>query len=117
MSLENVPDLKVQLGGDNIVISIEAKANDAVSSLLQSCLDATERLRPLTKRQRDVLTLVSQGHRNKDIAHRLEISQRTVEAHRAQIMKRTHCHSLIQMLRLVIFATELARETNSAGKS
>ena len=42
----------------------------------------------LTRRQRDVLQLVAQGWTSKRIARELEISTRTVEAHRANLMAR-----------------------------
>ncbi len=58
----------------------------------------------LTSRQWDVLRLVVGGRRNKEIAHLLGISQRTVETHRAEVMKRTNSTSLPQLLRLVFMA-------------
>jgi two-component system response regulator NreC len=42
----------------------------------------------LTKREKGVLVLIAEGNSNKDIAHTLEISVRTVEAHRAHIMEK-----------------------------
>ncbi len=42
----------------------------------------------LTPRQRDILRLVSLGHTNREIADVLEISVRTVEVHRFNLMRR-----------------------------
>lgn len=42
---------------------------------------------PLSDRQRQIVTLVSQGKTNSEIADELELSKRTVEAHRARLMK------------------------------
>lgn len=42
---------------------------------------ATMRIATLTKREREVMDLVVAGHANKEIAARLDISQRTVETH------------------------------------
>ena len=42
----------------------------------------------LTPRQREILRLIAQGVHAKEIAHRLTLSRKTVDAHRAQIMER-----------------------------
>jgi PAS domain S-box-containing protein len=66
---------------------------------------AAARLESLTPRQRQIMTLVLAGHPNKNIAADLGISQRTVENHRAQIMKRTASASLPDLTRLAMAAT------------
>jgi len=43
----------------------------------------------LTKREKQVLALIAQGHPNKEIAYRLNISIRTVESHRSAIRDKT----------------------------
>jgi len=43
----------------------------------------------LTKREKQVLTLIAEGHLNKEIAYRLDISIRTVESHRSAIRDKT----------------------------
>lgn len=47
----------------------------------------------LTPRERDVLRLVAEGERNKDIAQLLIISEKTVEKHRANFMNKLSLHS------------------------
>ena len=54
----------------------------------------------LTPRQREVMTLVLAGHPSKNIATDLNISRRTVENHRAAIMRRTGAASLPALVRL-----------------
>lgn len=54
----------------------------------------------LTPRQREVATLVLAGHPSKNIAADLNISQRTVENHRAAIMHRTGATSIPELVRL-----------------
>ncbi len=43
----------------------------------------------LTNRERQVLSLIAEGHLNKEIAYRLDISIRTVESHRSVIRDKT----------------------------
>ena len=54
----------------------------------------------LTPRQREVMMLVLEGQPSKNIAADLNISQRTVENHRAAIMRRTGAASLPALVRL-----------------
>ncbi len=58
----------------------------------------------LTPRQRQVMDLVLAGHPSKNIAADLKISQRTVENHRAAIMRRTGATSLPALARLALGA-------------
>jgi two-component system CheB/CheR fusion protein len=56
----------------------------------------------LTRRQLQIMELVLAGHPSKNIAADLGISQRTVEKHRASIMKRTGAKSLPALTQLVL---------------
>jgi DNA-binding NarL/FixJ family response regulator len=56
--------------------------------------DAANCAASLTPRQREIMKLVLAGHPSKNIAADLGISQRTVENHRAAIMKKTGSKSL-----------------------
>jgi DNA-binding NarL/FixJ family response regulator len=47
----------------------------------------------LTKREREILKLIAEGHKNKEIAAYLYISVKTVEKHRANLMKKLDLHS------------------------
>ncbi len=67
-------------------------------------LAATERLATLTPRQRQVMAMVLDGHPSKNIAADLNLSQRTVENHRAEIMHRSRCKSLPELARLAMAA-------------
>jgi two-component system, chemotaxis family, CheB/CheR fusion protein len=58
----------------------------------------------LTARQREILDLVVAGHANKEIASRLGINQRTVESHRALVMKKLDAKSLPDLVRRVLAA-------------
>jgi two-component system CheB/CheR fusion protein len=65
---------------------------------------AAKRLAGLTARQRQIMELVLAGHPSKNIAADLGISQRTVENHRAAVMKKTGSHSLSGLIRLALAA-------------
>ncbi len=65
---------------------------------------AATRIGTLTARQREIMVLVLAGQSNKSIAYDLGISQRTVENHRAEIMKRTGSPSLPDLARLAMAA-------------
>jgi two-component system response regulator FixJ len=63
-----------------------------------------ERLQSLTPREREVLELLVVGHPNKVIAHRLDISPRTVEIHRAHVMEKMKAKSLPELVRTAMQA-------------
>jgi len=54
----------------------------------------------LTTREREVLHLVAQGCANIEICSRLFISRRTVEIHRANMMRKLHLHGQTELIRL-----------------
>jgi len=66
--------------------------------------DATERIARLTPREREILALIVAGGPNKNIAADLGLSQRTIENHRAAIMKKTGVKSLPALTRLALAA-------------
>lgn len=65
---------------------------------------AAIRVASLTARQRQILDLVLAGHPSKNIAADLGISQRTVDNHRAAIMKKTGSKSLPALVRTALAA-------------
>ena len=68
--------------------------------------DAATQIAGLTSRQREIMDMVLAGHPSKNIAADLGISQRTVENHRAAIMKKTGSKSLSALARLAIAARD-----------
>jgi two-component system response regulator FixJ len=61
---------------------------------------AAERHATLTEREREVFDLLVVGHPNKVIAHKLDISPRTVEIHRAHVMDKMQARNLAQLIRM-----------------
>ena len=56
----------------------------------------------LTPRQRQVLQLIAEGHSTKEIAFRLELSVKTVETHRAQLMERLQIRDIAGLVKYAI---------------
>jgi DNA-binding NarL/FixJ family response regulator len=56
----------------------------------------------LTNREREVLHLVAEGHSSTEIAERLSISSRTVETHRANMMRKLDLHSQTDLIRYAL---------------
>jgi two-component system secretion response regulator SsrB len=52
----------------------------------------------LTTRERQVLKLIAEGSRNRDIAERLTISQKTVETHRLNMMQKLDAHNIAEIV-------------------
>lgn len=62
------------------------------------------RFTDITPREREVLQLVADGESNKDIARKLDISTKTVELHRANLIRKTATNSSIQLVKLATAA-------------
>ena len=67
---------------------------------------AIDRIHKLSSREREVLDGLAAGKSNKVIAFDLNISPRTVEIYRANLMKKMEAGSLSKLLRLLILATQ-----------
>jgi two-component system response regulator FixJ len=66
--------------------------------------DIRARIAALTQRERDVLEGLVAGHPNKIIAFKLEISPRTVEIYRANLMTKMKAGSLSELVRMALVA-------------
>ncbi len=56
----------------------------------------------LTRREQEILQLIWSGLKNKEIAQRLKISVKTVEAHRANMMKKVRVSNTAQLLKAAL---------------
>jgi len=59
-------------------------------------------LAKLTPRQREILILLAEGHSTKEISRDLNISVKTVESHRAQLMERLDIHEVAGLVRFAV---------------
>ena len=92
-------------GHEELVASIKRALEHPHSGLEQERrMDAAAHLDGLTTRQRQILSLVLAGHPSKNIAADLGISQRTVENHRAAIMRKTGSRNIPALIRLAVAA-------------
>ncbi len=69
-----------------------------------SVVDVRDRLATLSDRERQVLSAVVAGLPNKSIAYDLDISPRTVEVHRSNVMAKMKAKSLPELVRMVLAA-------------
>jgi two-component system response regulator FixJ len=91
---------------NDAILSAVAKALEMArsSSLGTDGAEAAERIAALTPRELEVLEQLVVGRPNKVIAFELKISPRTVEIHRANLMKKMEADSLSHLVRMAIAA-------------
>lgn len=59
-------------------------------------------LEKMTPRQREILQLIAEGNSTKEIAYKLNVSVKTVETHRKQLMDRLQIHDIAGLVRYAI---------------
>ena len=64
--------------------------------------EAHSTLERLTPRQREVLQLVAEGHTTQEIARMMNLSTKTVETHRTQLMERLDIHDIAGLVRYAV---------------
>ena len=89
----------VRAGAENIVLK---DSLHRLAPAIEAALAARRRLQTLSPRQLEVLRLVAEGHTTREIAARLGISDKTVETHRGEIMKRTGIHDAVTLVRYAV---------------
>jgi DNA-binding NarL/FixJ family response regulator len=108
------------INGEKTVAFVRAGAEDVIlksyiSRLPASISHAVSIRRPLQKltpRQIEVLRLVAEGRRTRDIASELKLSVKTVESHRGEVMKRLGIHDVVSLVR---YASRVGLITAASG--
>lgn len=67
-------------------------------------IEATEAIKGLSPRQRQVLEYVAKGLLNKQIAHELELAERTIKMHRSILMERLGAKNVADIIRVAVEA-------------
>ncbi len=104
------------IGMEQLIASVELaleQSHDTGKMFARRDLAASH-VADLTPRQREIMDLVLAGHPSKNIAADLGISQRTVENHRASIMRKTGSKSLPALARLAVAAAWDERSNSDA---
>lgn len=76
-------------------------APDVVSNALTVLSSSSTSDVTITKREKEILSLIIQGFTNKEIAEKLTISKRTVDVHREHIMKKCNAKNSIELIHVV----------------
>ena len=110
--------LEKPASGIEIIAAIERAIDQKIngSALDALRLEASRFTARLTPRQREILEFIIDGRPNKIIAADLGISQRTIENHRAAIMRKSGVKSLPALTRMV-FAANLSLKQSQPGSA
>jgi DNA-binding NarL/FixJ family response regulator len=95
---------------DVAVTSLRAGAADLVLKdnlsrlrpAIEAALAEREPLERLSRRQLEVLKLIAEGSSSPAIARTLELSVKTVETHRAELMRRLGIHDMVGLVRYAV---------------
>jgi len=90
---------------DQVLLDLVRKAVDQSLERVKEYYgqrEVLDKLDTLTPREREVLSLIVSGETNKGIAHLLDISDKTVEAHRAKVMEKMGANSFADLMKKVM---------------
>ncbi|HKR07645.1 MAG TPA: DNA-binding response regulator [Gemmatimonadaceae bacterium] len=86
-------------GAEDLVIK---KNIHRLPAAIATAIEKRQPLSKLTSRQVEVLRLVAEGHRTREIADKLSLSIKTVESHRGELMKRLGMHDVVSLVRYAL---------------
>lgn len=95
-------ELAISAIGEGKTYLSPAISRTVIDSYLERVGSASSPIEQLTARQREILQLIAEGRNTKEIAGTLEISVKTVEAHRLQLMARLDIHDVPGLVRYAI---------------
>ena len=79
----------------------------------QEACHVNDRIDSLTRREKEVMDLVLEGHTNKEIANILGLSHRTVELHRSRVMAKMKADSIVGLVKMTSMTTEAGEKAGS----
>jgi DNA-binding NarL/FixJ family response regulator len=97
--LGSITSASIRAGADDVVFKTHL---GSLAASISHALDMRRPLGMLSNRQVEVLKLVAEGYRTRDIANRLGLRVKTVESHRYALMKRLHEDSVVGLVRFAI---------------
>lgn len=92
--------LKAALKGEYYLSNQISK--HVIGEYIRGTLTHNDTKEELTSRQREILQLIAEGNSTKEIATLLQVSTKTVETHRLQLMERLHIHDIPGLVRYAI---------------
>jgi DNA-binding NarL/FixJ family response regulator len=98
-ALGTIASASIRAGADDVVFKAHL---GGLAASISRALAMRGPLRTLSARQVEVLKLVADGYRTRDIADRLDLRVKTVESHRYALMKRLHIDSVVGLVRFAI---------------
>ena len=92
-----------QDASNQLVQAVESVANGEkiISSSIIPLVKRFDMLSKLTNRERQVLRLIANGYRNKEIAEDLNVALKTVDSHRTNLMRKLNLHNLTDLIEFV----------------
>jgi DNA-binding NarL/FixJ family response regulator len=97
--LSSMTSASIRAGADDVVFKTHL---GGLAASISHALEVRRPLGTLSTRQVEVLKLVAEGYRTRDIANRLGLRIKTVESHRYALMKRLHMDSVVGLVRFAI---------------
>jgi DNA-binding NarL/FixJ family response regulator len=94
-----ITSASIRAGADDVVFKTHL---GSLAASISHALAMRRPLRALSTRQIEVLKLVAEGYRTRDIADRLGLRVKTVESHRYALMKRLQLDSVVGLVRFAI---------------
>lgn len=79
-----------------------AVSRSVMDEFLRDPADASDPLSMVTAREREVWQLIAEGNTNSEMAVKMNISEKTVEKHRASLMTKLDAHDVTALVRLAI---------------
>lgn len=117
---KTAPPMEILKGVREALMNRTYVSSEAYTSSLSSILDravtgSLDLYQTLSVREREVLPLCAEGLSSKSMGSRLGISPRTVEAHRANIMRKLGFHKVTEVVRYAVERNILSRTLPGGG--